>query len=76
MSDTEAETIRKAVHETLLALGLDVADPTELQKDMAFLRSWRGASETVKRQGLLTATIIVVTGFFGLLWAFFKGPSL
>lgn len=75
MPETDAETIRQTVRETLLALGLDAEDPTELQRDMAFLRSWRGASEAVKRQGLVTATIVLVTGFFGLLWAFFRGPT-
>jgi hypothetical protein len=67
MPEADAETIRKAVHETLLALGLDVGDPTELQQDFAFLRSWRESTRAVRRHTTLTAIGVVVTGGIALL---------
>ncbi|QBQ72145.1 hypothetical protein Milano_123 [Agrobacterium phage Milano] len=73
---TEADVERivdKTVNDTLLKLGMSVGDPIEFQKDMHFVRGWRKSSESVKRQGFMTAVAIVTTGFLGLLYSFFKG---
>lgn len=35
------EAAKAAVHETLVALGIDVSDPFEIQKDMAAMRDMR-----------------------------------
>lgn len=73
---TEAE-IRKvvadAVAETLLKLGIDAADPLELQRDMQHLRAWRESVDTVKRQGIITAVGILIAGMIGLVWVSIKG---
>lgn len=73
MTEDEAKSIAKAaateaVHEAFQRLGVDIDDWTEVQRDMAFIRSWRESSEAVKRQGLLTAIGIVVAGVLGLIW--------
>ncbi len=73
MTEDEAKSIAKAaateaVHEAFQRLGVDIDDWTEVQRDMAFIRSWRESSEAVKRQGLLTAIGIVVAGVLGLVW--------
>lgn len=73
---TEADVERivdKAVNDTLLKLGMSVGDPIEFQKDMHFVRGWRKSSESVKRQGFMTAMAVVTTGVIGLIYTFFKG---
>ena len=32
---------KAAVHETFTVLGIDIADPLSMQRDMAHLRTWR-----------------------------------
>ncbi len=67
-----AEQVAKAtVKEFFLALGVNADDPDAViavQKDFAYLRAWREASDTVKRKGIGAAVTIVVTGMLGLIW--------
>lgn len=75
---TEAEVKRivsEAVTETLTRLGIDADDPIEFQKDMAHVRSWRQAKETVVKQGLITAIGIVTAGILGLIWLAITGKG-
>lgn len=67
------EAARQAVKETLISLGVDADDPLEYQRDMQHLRSWRQASETVKRQSIITAVGIIIAGTIGAVWVFVKG---
>lgn len=69
------EATKEVLESTLLALGLDLKQPLEIQKDMLHVRSWRTSTETIKRQGLLTAVIIIVTGLAGLIWAAVQGRA-
>ena len=62
------EVVRTAVHETLVTLGLDVSDPIELQKDMAFVRDLRRGSDAVKTKGILVVVGLFVTGIVGAIW--------
>jgi hypothetical protein len=76
----EAKTIarmaaKETLHELFLALGVDVDDPTEVQKDMAFLRNWRTSAEAVKRQGIIAAVGIITIGILGLIWNALRGPQ-
>jgi len=78
MTSEEAKAIAKAaateaVHGAFQRLGVDEDDWTEVQRDMAFIRSWRQSSDAVKRQGLLTAIGIIVAGGLGLIWLAVKG---
>lgn len=69
MTETEIKKIvAETVVETLVRLGIDASDPVQVQKDFQHLRSWRSSVEAVQRQGLITATIVVVTGIAGLIW--------
>lgn len=73
---TEAETRRvvaEAVTETLLKLGIDTSDPVELQKDMAYLRSWRESIAQAKRHSIFTAIGVITAGILGLIWMALKG---
>ena len=74
MNETDIKAIVKtSVHETLIALGVDVDDPMQVQRDFAALRSWRTSLETVRKQGLIAAVGILVAGFMGLLWVALRG---
>jgi len=69
MTEDDARAIARAtVREMLITLGADPDEPTELQRDFAFVRTWRLSTEAVERQGLLTAAGIIVTGVLGLIW--------
>lgn len=72
-----AVSAEAAVRKVLLTMGVDTSDDKamlEMQKDFAHVRTWRAATDTVKRQTLLTAIGIVVSGIAGALWmAFGKG---
>ena len=69
MTEDDARAIARAtVREMLITPGADPDEPTELQRDFAFVRTWRLSTEAVKRQGLLTAAGIIVTGVLGLIW--------
>ena len=62
---------REAVHEMLIAVGVDASNPAaviEMQKDFQSLREWRQSLESVKRHGLLTAIGVVVVGILGMIW--------
>ena len=59
---------QKALRNLFLTLGVNVDDPTEVQRDMAFIRNWRLSSEAVKRQGFILAVGVIITGMLGLVW--------
>ena len=78
MLESEARSIAKTAAQEVLAelflrLGIDVTDPTEVQKDMAFLHNWRQSCEAIKRQSILTAIGVVVVGILGLIWVTVRG---
>ena len=65
---TAEETAREVVRHTFITLGIDVANPIEMQADMQHLRAWRNSISTVKRQGLISAMGVIVVGLLGLIW--------
>lgn len=78
VTESEAQYIarlaaKEALHELFLSLGVDVDDPTEVQKDMAFLRNWRESTQAIKRQGVIAAIGVVVVGVLGLIWNAIRG---
>lgn len=73
MTEDDARAIARAtVREMLITLGADPDEPTELQKDFAFVRTWRLSTEAVRRHGLITAVGVIVAGGLGLLWLALK----
>ena len=66
MTESEIEGIvSKAVAQTLIQLGVDSADPLQMQKDFAHLRQSRIARESVSRKALLTVVGVMITGALG-----------
>lgn len=66
--------VAETVEETLTRLGIAADDPFEVQKDMQHLRAWRESVATIKRQGLVTAVGIFMTGLIGLVYLALKSP--
>lgn len=62
------EVIRQTVHDTLIELGVDSEDPTEMQKDFIHLREWRITMEQAKNKGVMATVGFLVTGVVALLW--------
>lgn len=76
MNEAEIRKIvAETVKETLTRIGIEADDPLEAQKDFMHLRSWRTSTETIKRQGLLTAVGIVTAGILGVIWMAIKGSN-
>lgn len=68
------ETLRKF----LLAIGVNVAEPSEaleLQKDFAHVRESRLAVAAVKSKALMVAVGVVMTGIIGVLWMAVTGRA-
>lgn len=64
--------IAETVNETLTKIGIDHADPVEMQKDMAHLRAWRNSVNEVKQKSMFTVLAILVAGLLGATWLGFK----
>lgn len=62
------DTVRETVKEMFTQFGIDVNQPLEVQKDFQHLNGWRKSTESVKRQGLIVAITILVTGALGILY--------
>lgn len=67
--------VKDAVHETFVALGVDPADPIEMQKDFQHLRDMRMTMAAVKQRGLLTIVAIAVTGLAAMVWLSLGGGT-
>lgn len=65
------EAAERVVEKMLLRFGVDYANPLEMQKDFAFIRSWRDSTNLMRRRGLITIVTILITGFFGIIYAAF-----
>ena len=70
MNDDDARTLVRAC---LVELGIDVTDPIEVQKDLAFLRDHRLATEKLGMAAKIIALSIFISGGLGLIWLGFKG---
>lgn len=66
--ETMREVARLTVEETFLRLGIDAADPIEMQRDFQHLREWRLAVETVKKRSLVSLVGVLVAGTCAALW--------
>lgn len=60
--------VSQAVKETLLQLGFDVNDPTELQADMAHLRYWRMTLNEITTKSMIGGVIFIIGSMLSLLW--------
>lgn len=74
MTESEIKAIvKETVRETLVGLGIDAEDPTEVQQDLAFLRRWRTDSAAVGLQTVIAVIVAVAVGLAGLVWTVLKG---
>ena len=71
LSQNNLELVGEAVTKTLTTLGIDAANPIEVQMDMAHLRASRKASETTKALVKKTAVPIIVVGVLAAIWTGF-----
>lgn len=68
-----------AVDHTMLRLGIDPKDPeafTETRNALAYARRMYGASETIKKAGLVSAVGVLATAFLSIIWLGFKSKIL
>jgi hypothetical protein len=76
IQDVAEAAARKAIAEMLLTLGVDTSDPKaikEMQRDFAYVRSWRESVVTVRNAGLKAAVGVLVTGTLGAVWLYLQG---
>jgi len=69
------ETAESTVANLFLHLGYDVQDREQvahLKRDLAHLRRWREATETVRRQSLGAAATLIAAGSLGAAWLGFQ----
>lgn len=66
------ELVAETVRQTLLQLGIDSANPIEMQRDFQHLREWRTAGTELKRKGMLALMGIFFSGVITLLVLGFK----
>jgi hypothetical protein len=62
------DVVRKTVKETLTSMGIDAADPIEMQRDFQTLRDWRRSVTAVRSKGMMTLIAILTTGLLAALW--------
>jgi hypothetical protein len=62
------DSVKQAVEETFVRLGVAVNDPIEMQKDFQHLRDWRLTTASMKTKLLLAATGLVVSALAASAW--------
>lgn len=73
LEEIAALAAEKAVMQVFIKLGVDIAEPIEMQKDFNHLRSWRKSSETIHAKIILTAIGVFVVGLCGAVWIAIRG---
>lgn len=68
MKDHIRQCVDEGVCQALTRVGINPEDPMEMQRDMQFVREWRGTVASVRRKGLLTAVGILVAGMLSAVW--------
>jgi hypothetical protein len=74
--DAMQETVKTALDETFIRLGLAASDPIEAQRDFQHLRSWRKGTESLGMKVLVTALGLAVSGGLAALWLGIKATIL
>ena len=59
------ELLKEAMSETFVTMGVNIADPIEMQKDFQHLRSWRLSVTAVQNKGMLAIILVIITGLMG-----------
>ena len=61
------EIVAESVRATLIQLGIEHANPIEMQKDFQHLRSWRQAGEDLRTKGIAALLGIFIAGAISLI---------
>lgn len=64
--------VAEGVDDALTRLGVDPANPIEMQKDFQHLRDWREATDSVRRKGMTALIGVLVAGGCAALWVGIK----
>ncbi len=73
IQDIASAAADAAVRKTLLTMGVDTSDPkamTEMQRDFAHVRIWRQSVDTVRKQTLIAAVTVIVSGIAAAIYMF------
>jgi hypothetical protein len=62
------EAAEKAVRKLLLTMGVDLSNPLETQKDMAYLRTWRTGTQRLGWKTVATILTVAVGGTCTAIW--------
>ena len=77
MNEVEVKAVvKETVREVLLELGIAHSsdqDKIEMQKDFQHLRSWRTASDAIRRRAVLTIITVLITGILSMVYVTLKG---
>lgn len=72
------QLVADTVKQTLIQLGIDSANPLEMQKDFQHLRQWRRAGDDLRSKGMIALLTIFIAGIISLILAgaknWFAGP--
>lgn len=69
MKEDEIQAVvKQSVHETLLALGIDMAEPIEVQRDFVYLRQSRKASQKISLTVRVGLIMMGVSALGSVLW--------
>jgi len=66
------DLMEEAVNNALTKMGIDIADPLEMQRDFQHLRDWRVAVTAARTKGFLGIVGILTTGLLAAIWVGIK----
>jgi hypothetical protein len=64
----DVDYVKLAVHETLSAIGFDLREPQEIQRDISWLRTIRKRSENVGERAIQATSATFVGALLYSLW--------
>lgn len=68
-----SQALHEALRKEFLAIGIDINDPTTVQRNWAFLESVRVSGEAIRRQGIIVIVGAVIVGVLGVIWTAVRG---
>lgn len=69
VKEAVTEASKEVMESTFLALGLDIRQPLEIQRDMQTIRSWRLSKEKVVSHGVMVSMGILITALAAIIWS-------
>ena len=66
------EIVQDAVKETLVSIGINPKDTTEVQQDMAYIRQFRLGTQSLKGNIGKTIITVLIPGLLYVVWSAIK----